>query len=185
MPDPREQTATQLRNIETATGRSIEEWVALLHASGLEKHGQLVAHLKAEHGLTHGNANLLATVARQDAEGGRADDGALLDEQYKGGKAALRPVLEAVLAAARDLGPDVEVMVQKSGVALRRRTQLGVVRAASASRVELGLNAGAVEPAGRLVATSGMCTHRVDLHAPEDVDDEVIGWLRAAYEHAR
>lgn len=185
MSDLREQTATQLRNIETATGRSIDEWVALLRASGLEKHGQLVAHLKAEHGLTHGNANLLATVARQAVEGGPADDGALLDEQYKGGKAALRPVLDAVLAVARGLGDDVEVVVQKSAVALRRSKQLGVVRAASASRVELGLNAGALEPVGRLLAASGMCTHRVDLHAPEEVDDEVVGWLRAAYERAR
>lgn len=31
---------------------------------------------------------------------------------------------------------------------------------------------------------SGMCTHRVDLTSVNDVDDEVQGWLRAAYDLA-
>jgi Domain of unknown function (DUF5655) len=41
-----------------------------------------------------------------------------------------------------------------------------------------------VAPAGRLEPTSGMCTHRVRLADPAELDDEVIGWLREAYERA-
>lgn len=47
---------SQLRNIERATGRSVEEWVALVRANGKERHGEIVAWLKAEHGFSHGNA---------------------------------------------------------------------------------------------------------------------------------
>ena len=53
---------SQARNIEQATGRSIDVWVALVKASG--KDGtEILAWLKAEHGFSHGNANLVALTA--------------------------------------------------------------------------------------------------------------------------
>ena len=48
---------SQARNIEQATGRSMEEWVALVKASGKERHTDILEWLKAEHGFSHGNAN--------------------------------------------------------------------------------------------------------------------------------
>ena len=51
-------TRTQIANIERRTGRSMDELVAMVAASGLQKHGEIVAWLKAEHGLGHGDANL-------------------------------------------------------------------------------------------------------------------------------
>jgi hypothetical protein len=41
---------------------------------------------------------------------------------------------------------------------------------------------GRLQPAGSV--GSGNTTHRVALTAPSDVDDEVAGWLRTAYERA-
>jgi hypothetical protein len=32
--------------------------------------------------------------------------------------------------------------------------------------------------------TTGMCSHRVDLASADDVDADVLGWLRAAYDVA-
>ena len=68
--------ATQLRNIEVGTGRTVAEWAAAIGDAGLVKHGQILAWLKSEHGLTHGNANALAIAVRDQAAGGRADDDA-------------------------------------------------------------------------------------------------------------
>ena len=56
---------TQARNIEQTTGRSIDDWVALVKASGVERHGEIVAWLKTEHGFSHGNANFVAIVAKR------------------------------------------------------------------------------------------------------------------------
>ena len=37
----------QHRNIETRTGKPIDEWVALVRASGKAKHGEILAWLKS------------------------------------------------------------------------------------------------------------------------------------------
>lgn len=184
MVDVEAATASQLRNIEESTGRSVREWSAVVSKAGVTRHSEIVAYLKSTHGLTHGNANLLARKAREEAEGGPPGAGDLLEAQYSGAKQALRPIYDKAVGAARALGDDVDVVVQKTGVSLRRRKQFGLIQAPSAKRVELGLNLPGSEPTERLQASSGMCTHRVNLTDPSDLDEEVIGWLTASYERA-
>ncbi|NGO81702.1 DUF4287 domain-containing protein [Streptomyces sp. YC504] len=45
--------------MEKKYGRPIQEWIDLIRASPLERHMELVAWLKTEHGLGHGHANAL------------------------------------------------------------------------------------------------------------------------------
>lgn len=101
-----------------------------------------------------------------------------------GAKAALRPICDRLLAEAEALGADVEVAPKKTGVSLRRSKQFALVEAPSAKRIQLGLNLRGVAATERLRSMNGMCTHRVDLTSVNDVDDEVQGWLRAAYDLA-
>ena len=185
MPDPAAAAETQLRNIEAATGMSVAAFAAAVAERGIEGHARIIAFLKAEYGLSHGNANAVALRVRELAAGGPASSDALLDAQYTGAKAALRPVYERLVRVAAGLGPDVEILVQKTGVALRRRRQFGLVQAASAKRVALGLNLDAAPDDARVVATPGaMCGYRVDLADAAAVDAAVEGWLREAYERA-
>ncbi len=101
MPDPEAATATQLRNIEESTGRTVAEWSAVISEAGPSKHTEIVSYLKSTHGLTHGNANLLAHKVREHGEGGPAPEADLLEAQYSGGKKALRPICDAVLGPPR------------------------------------------------------------------------------------
>lgn len=175
------QRQTQLDNIQAASGMSIDDFSKAIRSSGLERHGEMVAFLKREHGLTHGNANLIAHIVREELAGGPAPAEVLLDAQYDGAKAALRPIYDALLAVARSLGPDVEVVVQKTGVSFRRHKQFAVVQAPSSKRVQLGLNLPVTPADQRVTATSGMCSHRVDLTSLEDVDQAMRIWLGEAY----
>lgn len=169
-------------NMPANTGRSLDEWFAVLDAAGLEKHGEMMAMLKTEHGVTHGYAN--GIVLQYRSRGTSTADDDLVDAQYAGAKAALRPIYEALRAAALALGSDVEVSPKKASASLRRSKQFALVEPASAKRIQLGLNLRGVEPAGRLEASSGMCTHRVSLTSVDEVDDEVREWMRRAYEQA-
>ncbi|HSK22751.1 MAG TPA: DUF4287 domain-containing protein [Egicoccus sp.] len=184
MATPEQQVATQLANIERDHGLTPTRVAELVRDRGLEKHGQIIALLKAEHGMGHGNANLLATKARELLAGGPARSDDLLAAQYAGAKVHLRAIHDRLVELARSLGDDVEVVVQKTGVSLRRRKQFAVLRPVSSKRAELGLNLPGTPADARIEEASGMCSHRLYLHDATEVDTAVAGWLRQAYDRA-
>lgn len=177
MSDP---AATMIANLEATTGRSLGEWVDLARATGLEKHGAIVAHLKSDHGLKHGYANLIALTLLRDGE---PEGEALVDAQYTG-KENLRPVYEAIVAAVTAFGDDVELAPKKTGVSLRCAKQFALITPATRNRVDLGINIRDVESSERLAEVGGMCTHRVAVTDVSEVDQQLVGWLRTAYEQA-
>lgn len=178
-----QQVANQLANIERTTGRSLADWQSIIESSGLEKHGQLVAMLKSEYGLGHGNANLLVLKARESAAGGKAADSDLVDAHYAGRNAGLRPLYEQVVAHVQGFGTDVELAPKKTYVSLRRRKQFGQVGPA-AGTLEVCLNLPGHDPTDRLRPITGMATHRVRISDASEIDDELRGWLREAYDRA-
>jgi hypothetical protein len=182
--------ATQLANIEKRSGRTIAELIALVHGSGLAKHGEQVAMLKSTLGLGHGDANTLVHLARRPDPGATeaappptAD--AQLDALYTGPKAALRPIHEALLAAMRDFG-DFEEAPKKTYVSYRRKKQFAMIGPATNSRVEVGINAKGLDGDDRLEAQPAgqMCQYKVRVTDPTQVDASLVGWIRAAYESA-
>lgn len=178
---------SQWRNLETQTGKSRAQWIALANQQRLAKHGELVAWLKGTHGLGHGNANLIAVRAREAAEGVTAGSDDLVAAQYAGAKAELRPLYDKLIEAVQQFGADVEVAPKKSNVSLRRSKQFALIQPSTADRIDVGLNLKGVEPAGRLEASgsfSAMVSHRVRLAKGAQVDSELKRWLKQAYDAA-
>jgi hypothetical protein len=177
-----QQTATQIANIEKSSGRSLAEWIGIVAESELDRHSEIVAMLKGR-GLTHGNANLVAIKAREDASGGAPTSDALIDSHYTGRNAQLRPLYDRVIATVTGFGTDVELAPKKTYVSLRRRKQFGQVGPA-AGQLEICLNLPDAQPTDRLRPTTGMATHRVRISDADAIDSELVGWLREAYERA-
>lgn len=176
-------TQTMINNLPARTGRSLEEWFTVLDAAAPAKHGEAMALLKGEHGISHGFANLVVLQHRARAQGATSGED-LIDAQYAGTKGHLRPILDRLLTEARSLGADVQIAPKKTSVSLRRTMQFALVEAPSAKRVRVGVNLKGAEPTERLVAAGGMCTHRVDVTSEAEVDEELLGWLRQAYDRA-
>lgn len=190
MADLEKALATQLANIEKRTGRSLAELADIIRASGLSKHGELVAMLKSTLGMGHGDANTLVhTVKQSDGQSAAAAQGLSPDDVvsgiYTGPKAALRPIHDRVMAAIRGLGP-FEEAPKKTYVSLRRKKQFAMVGPATNTRVEVGLNLKGVPATERLLELppGQMCSYKVRLTSPDEVDAELIGWIRTAYESA-
>lgn len=175
-------TQTMLDNVPVKTGRTLPEWFAVIEASGLEKHGQILALLKSEYGVSHGFANLIA--ARFLARGSDSEPGDLVEAQYAGRKGGLRPLYDHLVTEVTAFGGDVEIAPKKTSVSLRRHKQFAVIEPASATRLQLGINLRGTEPTERLRAAGGMCTHRVDVTADDQIDAELLAWLRQAYEES-
>jgi len=118
------QVQSMIESMPERTGKSLQEWFIVLAASGLEKHGQMMKLLKGEYGVTHGYANTVALIYRQQAEGGVPESEDLVAAQYQRAKAALKPIYDSVIAAASAFGPDVEIAPKKTYVSLRRSKRL-------------------------------------------------------------
>jgi len=182
--------ATQLANIEKRTGKSLAELAAIVSESGLTKHGELVAMLKTSLGMGHGDANTLVHIVKKsDGQSAAAEQGLsadqVLDGLYVGPKAALRPIHDKLMAAIRDFG-DFEEAPKKTYVSYRRKKQFVMIGPATNSRVEVGLNMKGVPPTERLaeMPAGQMCNYKVKLTDPNEVDAELIGWIRTAYDSA-
>ena len=169
-------------NLKDKTGKDLDEWKTILAIQGFEKHGEMMKYLKGEHGVSHGFANFITLKFREaDAASHGAED--LLNMQYRG-KEALRPIYDKLKTAIETFGSDVKIAPKKAAVSFRRKRQFALVQPTTKTRVDLGLKFNNRPHAGRL-ETSGpfgaMCTHRVQLTSPDQVNDEIIEAIEAAY----
>lgn len=179
-------SATQLANIQKRTGKTQAQLFAHIRQSGLTKHGEIRAMLQHELELGYGDANTLTHFFLQAGEPSAAKpSGNVLDEIYSGSKAELRPVHEKVMGAIHKLG-EFEIAPKKGYVSLRRKKQFAMLGPASKGRVEVGLNMKGVKGTARLVEqpAGGMCQYKVYLTDAKEVDKELIGWLKQAFESA-
>ena len=137
----------------------------MLAASGLEKHGEMMKLLKGQ-GMTHGFANMVCLMYRQETAESPPPSGDDLVEAQYAKKQDLRPIYDALLAAALALGPDVEVAPKKNSVSLRRAKQFALIQPTTKTRVDLGIQLKGQEPEGKLESGemwNGMCSHRIQL----------------------
>ncbi len=72
-------------------------------------------------------------------------------------------------------------------MSLRRSKQFAILQPSTKTRFDVGINLKGTDPTKRLEPSgsfNGMVTHRVRVHSVEEVDAELLGWLKEAYELA-
>ena len=179
---------TQLDNIQKKTGKSLAELAEVIRKSGLTRHGEIRDYLKRELGLGHGDANALVHVALQ-TDGQRAAKGKsgdqVLDEMYSGAKAHMRPIHEKLMKEISRFG-EFEIAPKKGYVSLRRKKQFVMFGPKTNTRFEVGINAKELKKNPRLLEQprGSMCNYIVNLSDPEEVDSELVAWIKSAYEGA-
>lgn len=184
--DPGAYQKAVLAKLEATTGQPMSYWLDLVASSGLAGFMERVGWLKQTHGLPHTQAYLVVQQLADREAGGPASPDELLQAQYAGAKAGLLPLYERLAQALQSLGPDVRLEVRKTYVAAVRDRQFAVLQPTAKTTLTLGLVLPGVSPQGRLEAArsvgSGRTTHQIRLSQPSEVDQEVTGWARRAYD---
>ncbi|SHG16345.1 DUF5655 domain-containing protein [Flagellimonas flava] len=167
------------------TGKSLEEWIVIVGKENFEKHGEILKFLKAEHGFTHGYANFVALKSRS-ADAASHTDEDLIRMQYKG-KEHLLPIYEKLREAIQKLDSDITFVPKKANVSARAKKQFALIQPSTKTRIDLGLKLEDKPLTNRLLNSGSfgsMCSNRVQIEKVSEVDEELIGWLKEAYDNA-
>ncbi len=179
--------------LKEKTGRSLEEWLALVKKSGPKTEKERREWLKSEHGLGTNAASWIAE--RMEGKGGETDSPEAylaaaernVEEMYAGSKAALRPIYDRLLKLGLSMGTDVKACPCQTMVPLYRNHVFAQIKPTTRTRIDLGFALGARPAEGRLIDTGGYAkkdriTHRIPISSVDEIDGEVQKWLRAAYD---
>ncbi len=181
---------TQIENLQKRSGKTLAQLYALIKKSGLSKHGEIRDMLKKDIGMGHGDANTLVHCYLKPggekavlAKPSSTDDS--LTEIYSGPKEHLLPIHEKLMAAIKKCG-DFEIAPKKAYISLRRKKQFATIGPATQTRVEVGLNMKGIAGTERLeeLPAGGMCQFRVKVSEAKQVDKELIGWIKKAFDAA-
>jgi hypothetical protein len=181
--------------LKPKTGRSLNEWIALVKKDGPKDSQARRAWLKSRHKLGSNSAWWIAD--RVEGKGTEEDSPEkylatavrYVEEQYSGKKSALRPIYNELLSLGKSLGRDVKACPCKTMVPLYREHVFAQIKPTINSRIDLGLCFSTYKGKlpKRLIDTGGLAkkdriTHRIKVSSPSDIDAELKTWLRGAYD---
>jgi hypothetical protein len=174
---------TMIDNMPEKTGKSLEEWKKVLASKSFGRHSEAVSFLKNEHGVSHGFANTIVILSKEN----HASPKDLVKTQYQG-KESLKPIYEALIEVVTGFGTDVKVTPKKESVSIIRNKQFALIKPATKTRIDLGLKLVGKDLTQRL-ENSGpfgtMCTHRVQITSLDQIDGELKAWLSEAYDKSK
>jgi len=176
-----------LDTVKTQTGKTPEDFRLLAAQKGIQKHGELIDWLKSEYGLGHGHANAIAHTIEHYGEA-KVSSADAIAAHFSGGKSHWREACQTLIAQISQFGPDVTIAPGSTYINLQRGAKkFGILQVSSAERIDLGIKLKNLGPDARLEASgtwNPMVTHRVRISDPRQIDAQLLGWLKQAYEAA-
>ena len=174
---------TMIENMPEKTGKSLSEWKIILKEKSFEKHSEGVKYLKTKFNVTHGFANTIVTLSKDENK----SEEDLVGTQYNG-KESLTPIYKKLIGYINTLGADVIITPKKGSVSIIRKRQFVLIKPATKTRIDLGFKLKGKSTTERL-ENSGpfgtMCSHRVKLSNKDEVDNELKEWIKEAYEKSK
>lgn len=180
--DWREMVEWMTRLLKERTGEDVNAWNRRIAKTKFADEKSLRAWLTRQ-GVSSYPQTLLVWEQFGYPDHMLASSDKLIDAQYAD-RQHLRPIFDTLLNAAVGLG-EVTIQARKTYVSLvtARRT-FARIQPTTRNRVDLALRLKGREPGGRLQLSKVHETtpFQVSLVSVEDIDSEVLDWLREAYE---
>jgi hypothetical protein len=169
------------------TGRSVEEWMDVIKASGKTKHTEVRNWLKSDHKLDHMRATFLTFMFEN---GGKiAFDAADLRDTLFANKEQARIVTDALEEAITEAYPAVEFVPKKTYISINGDKVMGCATPIK-DGVRFGLDLGDMPFEGRVLKAKSLgampnITHMIELRDLNEIDAEVLKLTGVAFERTR
>ena len=169
------------------TGKSVEQWMAIIQTSGLDKLNAILNWLKTEHKLNHMQANFLSGIYLN--EGKPVFDYEILFQKLFDGKDNLMPAYRALESSIqKQLPDDVELIPTKAYISIEGKRCFACTTLTK-KNIRVGLDLGDtpfddyVQKAKSLGAMPNL-THMIEIEAAADVNPRLMDYVQQAYNNA-
>jgi hypothetical protein len=170
-----------IRVLKKQTGKGLDHWNQRVRKESFKDEKSLRAWLKRQ-GVTGYAETLLVMECFGYPEFMISSAGELIEAQYAD-RPHLRPIYDAIIDAVLGIG-EITIQARKTYVSLLtpRRT-FARIQPTTKNRVDLGLRLEGQKPGGRLQPSRIQETMKVQigLASVEQIDADVLSWLRKAY----
>ncbi len=183
-----------IATLKEKTGRSLDEWIALVKKEGPADTKSRREWLKSKHKLGTNSAWWIADRAEGNEQwGDNPEDyleaaGGYVEKMFSGGKAGLRPIYDKLLGLGLKSGKDAKASPCETIVPLYRNHVFAQIKPTTQTRIDLGfaLKGCNTKIPKRLIDTGGLqkgdrITHRIPIEKLSEIDAEVRRWLEIAY----
>jgi Domain of unknown function (DUF4287)/Domain of unknown function (DUF5655) len=177
-----------LDTIKAKTGMDPDDFQKIAEQKGLLsgeiKAGPIQKWLKDDYDLGPGHSMALVSVFRSSLLTQPSREEAI-DKFFAGPKVAWQLTWDELMANVMKFGSDVSLQPTDTYVGIVRGGKKFAVVSTTATRMDVGLKLKGAPVTDRLTASgnwNAMCTHRVRLFDGAELDAQLLGWLREAYD---
>lgn len=176
-----------MQTAQEKTGKSVEQWLAIIKSSGLSKPMEILNWLKTEHPLNHLQANFLSGLYLNNGQPVYQNEAALLENQFVKCE-AMRPVFEEVSDKILTLFPDTILIPKKTYLSYTANREFAAINI-KPKEIRLGVDLGS-EPftetlqKSKLVGAMPRISHMLTIIDSSQLDEIVVAYLRQSYDRS-
>ena len=173
-----------IATVQEKTGKSLDEWLDHLKATGQMKTNEMIQYLKQEHDFNHMQATILTGIYFNDGQ--PVHDYDVLLAKLFDGKGTVRPIYDRLQELiATELPDGVDLIPTKTYVSIEGKRVFACAKI-NKQNIRVGLDLDIpfddiVVPAKGLGAMPNI-SHMVEVTDPTQVDDRLTALLQQAYD---
>ena len=176
-----------IQSAKEKTGKSLEQWLPVVKASGLTKHMEITNWLKSSHELNHMLASLLAGLYLNHGMPVYQNESSLLDNQFIKSE-QMRPLFEVVSRKIMSLFPDAQLIPKKTYLSFTATREFAAINI-KPKEIRLGVDLGdqAFDDTlqkSKLTGPMPRISHMVVLTDIGQFDKKVISYLQASFDRS-
>lgn len=172
--------------IQSKTQTSPEEFKLLAVARNFITQTKIMDWLKSEFELEHGHATMISRLILPDVIELKRQN-KLMRQLFKGPRADWLPAYYELTSKLSHFGNDVKIVPTEEQILLQRsETIFGIIKVTS-HRLTIGINLLDVAYTSTFISASPwteVVTHCVHISLQQQINDELIDWLKAGYARA-
>lgn len=173
--------------IQTAkekTGKSLEQWLALVKPTGFTKQMEILTWLKKEHKLNHMQASFVAGIYLNNGKPVYQNESDLLENQFVKSE-TMRPLFDFVSSKILNDFPDTQLIAKKTYVSFTATREFAAINI-KPKELRLGMDLGEVAfndtlQKSKLTGPMPRISHMIIITEKEQFSKQVSEFIKQSY----